>query len=121
MLAALFFIFSMSLFLVRLACYRSVGLRWCAINLLSGLFMFIAFYYFIFPPASTAIILTTTGSMVTNTISTTTEAGVPVNSQGFILLATITIFYILFMVIFMVRDFLEAKNIGRIKSNDMGS
>jgi predicted secreted protein len=100
MLAALFFIFSATLFTVRLAKYDTLGTYWVGIDIIAVLFMIFAVFFFIFAPVTVAT------QMPANIITTTTMEEVPVNSTEFIMLITFATVYTLLGVIFAIRDFI---------------
>ena len=109
-----FLLFSILLFLARMLSYNSNGYRWVIVDVLSGLFILIAAYFFTFSPLSTYTGTYNQSGTVTNLNLTISEPQVTVSSQGFILLWVIVFFYIMLMVIFALRDFLAARYENKI-------
>ena len=122
MIADILLVFAIVLIAIRILKWEDVSYQWVAVNLISALFFFLAFYYFVFTPTQNINISTLTSNVpactttctYTSITSTSNIIGqlpqVQVNSFGFILLATITTFYIIIMIIFTLRDFIRARN-----------
>lgn len=119
------FLFSISLFIVRLVKIEVVAGRWAAIYAIAAIAMFFATFFWIFPPQVQAI---QTGSITTyngvfnslssnnivmntqvqNTTKETTDAYVPIDSSGLFMLILWDILYIPICIILAIKEFLDA-------------
>ena len=112
MYADLLFIASLVFFILRFV--SNEGKDRAIYDLMSALFMFLAWIFFIFPPQMVTIasyppvnVITNNGFALTpayNLTSTQTGEQIPVWSSGFFISLTLVSFYLIIMALFMVRD-----------------
>ena len=110
MIALFFAVFAASLFIVRLAKSEQNGLKWTTILFLSGVLMFIAYYFWsVGVPYNVIHTTGIYGGSPVNTTTTTSDSFVAVGSQGSILLLATTICYMAIVFLWGLRELLAMK------------
>ena len=119
MIADVLALLSIGLFLIRFAKAESVGNRWVIADILSGVTMIFAWYFYTF---SSNVYTTQTGTIGTNTlagsgtntiqlynlITNQTTPAIGVTSNGFIMFDAFVFMWVTVNFIFMFKDFLDA-------------
>ena len=113
--AVILIIIAIVLLILRYAKDENANAERAIYAIMSALFLFVGWYFYVFP----LVINTTSQALAyscnsigcntyptTNTITTTIayKSAIPISSYGFILSLTIVIFYMILMILFMVRD-----------------